>query len=233
MNAFLQRWQSTISLTLQFPLQFLLLAGAFAAPLPSQEKASGNTQEKTGKDSPSASKDKAAKGKKEEDGKAAAKEAANSKEDDKESPKPPATHYIRQNTYLGKVLDVNPEKHCFVLEIPVNNRTKVKATFVVAEDAKIRTLVTPTLFDDRGNLKRPSAKELLELKGKDKHLPGYQSEFDNLKKEQTLKVQQVTTKERLLAERQKTRIPTKPGEKPVQDDYLTNYVEIISEATIK
>lgn len=223
MNALRMRWQTPISLALVFAVQILL----FAAPFSSQEKNPENKQEKPATDGGANLKDKGAKVKKGEEAKSSAKE------DDKESPKAPATQYIRQNTYVGKVLDINTDKHCFVLEIPVNNRTKVKATFVVTEDAKIRTLVVPTIFDDRGNLKRPSAKELLELKGKDKHLPGYQSEFDSLKRDQTLKVLQVTTKERLLAERQKAKIPLKPGEKPAQEDYLTNYVEIISEATIK
>lgn len=153
------------------------------------------------------------------------KESATSKL--KEPNKTTTNHYIRQAILTGKVTDVNDEKHCVVLEIAISPKNKVQATFIVTEDAKIRTRVLPTLFDDKGNLKKPTGKELLELKGKDKTLPGYESEFGNLKRGQVLLVHQVTTKEKLLAERQKPR--PKPGEKPKIEELLSSYIEIISE----
>ena len=67
----------------------------------------------------------------------------------------------------------------------------------------------------------------MELKGKDKTLPGYESEFANLKRGQVLLVHQVTTKDKLLADRQKPR--PKPGEKPKNEEYLAGYIEIISD----
>lgn len=148
--------------------------------------------------------------------------------EEKEAPKQTPNNYIRQNIFKGKVVEVNDEKHCFVLEIPFTPKNKVKATFIVTEDAKIRTMVVPTIYDDRGNLKRPSAKELSEMKGKEKNLPGYQSEFANLKRDQILTVHQVTTKEKLLADRQKPR--PKPGEKQTPEEYMTSYLEITNEA---
>ena len=153
------------------------------------------------------------------------KDSANTKA--KESPKTAANHYIRQAILTGKVTDVNDEKHRIVLEFAVTPKNKAQATFIVTEDAKIRTRVLPTLFDDKGNLKKPTPKELLELKGKDKNLPGYESEFASLKRGQVLLVHQVTTKEKILADRQKPR--PKPGEKPKMDDMLSSYIEIISE----
>lgn len=153
------------------------------------------------------------------------KESGNTKP--KESPKPTGPGYIRQAIVTGKVTDVNDEKHCVVLEVPISPKNKIQATFIVTEDAKIRTRVIPTLFDDRGNLKKPTTKELLELKGKDKTLPGYESEFANLKRGQVLLVHQVTTKEKLLAERQKPR--PKPGDKAKTEELLASYIEIISE----
>ena len=153
------------------------------------------------------------------------KEAGSAKP--KDLPKPTAPAYIRQSVVTGKVTDVNDEKHCIVLEVPLSPKNKVQATFIVTEDAKIRTRVIPTLFDDRGNLKKPTSKELMELKGKDKNLPGYESEFANLKRGQVLLVHQVTTKDKLLADRQKPR--PRPGEKPKNEEYLAGYIEIISE----
>lgn len=146
---------------------------------------------------------------------------------DKIAAKQSGPHYIRQGIVSGKVVEVNDERHCVVLEVPVNPKNKIRATFIVTDDAKIRTRIIPTLYDDRGNLKKPSPKELAELRGKDKNLPGYESEFGNLKRDQVLLVHQVTTKEKLLAERQKSR--PKPGNKNQQEEYMANYIEIISE----
>jgi hypothetical protein len=66
------------------------------------------------------------------------------------------------------------------------------------------------------------------MKGKEKNLPGYQSEFANLKRDQILTVHQVTTKEKLLADRQKPR--PKPGEKQTPEEFMTSYLEITNEA---
>lgn len=159
--------------------------------------------------------------------KEAAEKPTTAERKDKIAAKSLGPQYIRQGIVSGKVVEVNVEKQCVVLEVPVNPKNKIRVSFIVTEDAKIRTRIIPTIYDDRGNLKKPSPKELADLKGKDKNLPGYESEFGNLKRDQVLLIHQVTTKEKLLADRQKSR--PKSGEKNQQNDYLSNYIEIISE----
>jgi hypothetical protein len=59
----------------------------------------------------------------------------------------------------------------------------VKAT----ENCKVRTIFPPTQYDDAGNLKKWSKKELAELKANSK-LPGFPAEFDLLKPGQWVEV---------------------------------------------
>ncbi len=49
-----------------------------------------------------------------------------------------------------------------------------------AENIKVRSKFPPTEYDDKGNLKRWTAKELKALKGNSK-LPGYPAEYDALR----------------------------------------------------
>ena len=52
--------------------------------------------------------------------------------------------------------------------------------FLLKDDVKIRQLLPPESFDDKGNKKRLSAKELAELKGPEKNLPGYPADRSDL-----------------------------------------------------
>ncbi len=56
-----------------------------------------------------------------------------------------------------------------------------------ADDIKVRTLQPPIDYDDKGNVKKYTAKELKELKGTG-NLPGYTAEFDSLRNSQIVKV---------------------------------------------
>ncbi len=49
----------------------------------------------------------------------------------------------------------------------------------VDDDLEVRTLNLPTLFDDKGKPRTPTAKEKKELKG-DRKLPGYKSDLESL-----------------------------------------------------
>jgi hypothetical protein len=60
--------------------------------------------------------------------------------------------------------------------------------FQIMEDAKVRTLVLPPAFDDRGKSMKYTANELRELKGKDTNLPGYESSVENLTQGQVVRV---------------------------------------------
>jgi hypothetical protein len=57
---------------------------------------------------------------------------------------------------------------------------KQNIEFQAAENVKVRTMVLPEQFDDKGNLRKPTKKELDELKGKDKNQPGYESSLEKL-----------------------------------------------------
>jgi hypothetical protein len=56
-----------------------------------------------------------------------------------------------------------------------------------SENCKVRIMYPPVVYDDGGKLKKYTKKELAELKGTSK-LPGYQSDFDNLKVGQFVEV---------------------------------------------
>jgi hypothetical protein len=80
---------------------------------------------------------------------------------------------------------------------------KKNIDFHAAEDVKVRTLIEPVTFDEKGNVKRYSKEELKELKGKDSKLPGYESSFDQLQAGQILKVTLARAKEPAKSEKDK------------------------------
>src|SRR5947207_1242335 len=59
--------------------------------------------------------------------------------------------------------------------------------FQAGDDMKVRCMFPPPAFDEKGNFKKYTAKELKELKG-DSNLPGYEAGMDALKPGQTVKV---------------------------------------------
>ena len=56
------------------------------------------------------------------------------------------------------------------------------------EEMKVRTMLLPLEFDDKGKPRRLTEKEKRELKGPDTTLPGYTADFDSLKPDQTVEV---------------------------------------------
>jgi hypothetical protein len=58
----------------------------------------------------------------------------------------------------------------------------------VGDDVVVRVAQPPVTFDEKGRIKRYSKKELDELKGPDKKLPGYQASMDDLKEGQLVEV---------------------------------------------
>jgi hypothetical protein len=67
-------------------------------------------------------------------------------------------------------------------------RTKeIDVDLRAADNIKVRANFPPTEYDDKGNLKRWTAKELKALKGKSK-LPGYPAEYDALRPGQGIQV---------------------------------------------
>ena len=64
-----------------------------------------------------------------------------------------------------------------------------------ADDIVVRAIHPPPQFDDKGNVKRYTAKELKELKGDNPKLPGYTSDFDSLHPDQIIEVRFAKPKE--------------------------------------
>jgi hypothetical protein len=60
--------------------------------------------------------------------------------------------------------------------------------FHAADDMKIRYTQLPSVYDDKGNIRKYTKKELKELKGKDTSLPGYEGTLANLQVNQTVQV---------------------------------------------
>jgi hypothetical protein len=56
------------------------------------------------------------------------------------------------------------------------------------DDVKVRTMILPMDYDAKGKVKKYTKKELAQLKGPNKSLPGYTAEWDNLAKGQFVKV---------------------------------------------
>jgi hypothetical protein len=89
-------------------------------------------------------------------------------------------------------------------------------------DVKVRYLEPPAQYDDKGQLKKYTAAELKELKGKNPDLPGYEADFDKLAPGQTVRV----TLARPKADKDK------PKDKDAPDDRkpLVSMVVIVADA---
>jgi hypothetical protein len=66
-------------------------------------------------------------------------------------------------------------------------RTQVDVPLQLGDDVKVRSLTPPRAFDDKGNVKRYTAKELKELRGPG-DLPGFAADRDHLEEGQTVLV---------------------------------------------
>jgi hypothetical protein len=66
------------------------------------------------------------------------------------------------------------------------NKTDVE--FQTREVVKVRTMVLPEQFDEKGNPKKYTKAELAELKGKERSQPGYESSLEKLEAGQAVKL---------------------------------------------
>jgi hypothetical protein len=63
------------------------------------------------------------------------------------------------------------------------------------DEVKVRFVNPPPVFDSKGNIKKPTAAELKEMKGADASLPGYEAQFSNLHNDQYVRVSLVKKKD--------------------------------------
>jgi hypothetical protein len=88
--------------------------------------------------------------------------------------------------YAGVLKSTPNSDRMFDVEMPAPGGKKVVVEFQMAENAKVRTMLLPETFDSKGNPKKYTPKELAELKGKDRTLPGYESSVEGLGAGQTV-----------------------------------------------
>ena len=74
-----------------------------------------------------------------------------------------------------------------------------------AENMRVRTVNLPLDYDEKGNVKKYTKKELEELRGPEKNLPGYKAEFEALRAGQYVQV--------FLAKNEKNPVPKAKGAK--------------------
>lgn len=55
--------------------------------------------------------------------------------------------------------------------------------FQATDDMKVRLAIPPAVFDDKGKLRKPTAKELAEMKGPNKALPGYAADLTDIRQD--------------------------------------------------
>jgi hypothetical protein len=94
-----------------------------------------------------------------------------------------------------------------------------------ADEVKVRNNNPPAQFDDKGRIKRYTAKELKELKGNDK-LPGFPAEFSDLKAGQVV---QVTLLPRKPAPRGPKRGKDSEGEAAEDNGPKISHIVILSQ----
>ena len=112
-------------------------------------------------------------------------------------------------------------QHSAHLQTVEHKTTKME--FAGTDDVQVRRESPPPLYDDKGNLRKPTDKELKDLKG-DPKLPGYQAEFTDLKQGDYVKVTLV--KKKPTAEEK-----PKPGDPPPEktdNPPLASIIEIVA-----
>jgi hypothetical protein len=92
-----------------------------------------------------------------------------------------------------------------------------------ADDLVVRVLTPPPAFDEKGNLRKYTRKELQELKGDDPKQPGYAADFDSLQPGQIVKI--------TLLKKKGAPARPKPG-KAVDAEFLAEHKPLASKILI-
>jgi hypothetical protein len=114
--------------------------------------------------------------------------SAQDKDKDKKDTPEQKEKVFKVGDIVGKVTNIDANEKSFHLQV---GKQDVKVMTI--DDVKIRTKNPPVAYDDKGNKKKYTAKELKELKG-DSKLPGYTAEFNDLKQNQVVEVSLVRKK---------------------------------------
>jgi len=150
----------------------VLLAAAVLVPVwAADEKPQAKEKDKT-----------EAKDKKDKE-KAPAKEKPEAKE-----PADPKSKMVLVNVVRGKLMEPPKADKLVVVGLLVGKNNWKRTELPLADDVKVRMARPPVAFDDKGRVKRYTSKELADLKGPDKSLPGYTSDVADLKRDQLIEV---------------------------------------------
>src|SRR5947207_12211314 len=109
--------------------------------------------------------------------------SAQDKDKDKKDAPEQKEKLIRLGDIAGKVTNIDANEKSLHLQV---GRRDVKV--ITTDDVKVRTKNPPVAYDDKGDKKKYTAKELKELRGDDPKLPGYTAEFNDLKQNQVVEV---------------------------------------------
>jgi hypothetical protein len=128
-----------------------------------------------------------------------------------------AAKWVKQGEIVGKIVAVYEGKKALRLQVQeptLNAQLQVTMQakdyeLQTTEDLKVRLSRPPAQFDDKGKVKKYTAKELREMRGPDHKLPGYTGEFSDLQTEQVVQVTLV---------RPKGEKPVRPVAKPKKKD---------------
>jgi hypothetical protein len=100
--------------------------------------------------------------------------------------------------------------------------------FQATESVKVRTMVLPEQFDEKGNVKKYTRAELNELKGKDKNLPGFESSLEKLEVGQKVRVLLVQSSKKPAPAPKKDKDKEKDKDKKANDDEKRMQVKMIT-----
>ena len=117
----------------------------------------------------------------------AAQDKDKDKKDSKDAPDQ-KEKLIQIGNIEGKIKGIDAMEKSLNLQ---SGRQNVKVMTI--DEVKVRTKNPPIQYDDKGNKKKYTAKELKDLKG-DSKLPGYTAEFGDLKTNQYVQITLVRKK---------------------------------------
>jgi hypothetical protein len=95
----------------------------------------------------------------------------------------------------------------------------------LAEDVKVRSVLPPEQFDDKGNVKKYTKEELKELKGPDPRLPGYKADRDSIEKGRAVLVR---VARRAVAPAKKVKGQAKDKEAPADKEWAADNKPLVT-----
>jgi hypothetical protein len=159
--------------------------------------------------------------------------------------KQPEDKLVPLGELIGRLVRIEGAQKYLTLAVPqprytypyrityINRDVDLQAT----DEMKVRTLNPPVEFDEKGKPRKYTAKELKEMRGPDRKLPGYTADFESLKIGQIVRVTVARRKSVLKAMQHPQRVNTKDKDKendaPLGDRPEVTMIVILAEPTTK